>query len=193
LPKQATVAEYEALINSMSGATWVDARDRLIVNVLFLCGLRRTEVANLAGDDFHTVEHVLHVRGGKGGRDRLVPLLPAVERALAEYVFVRPAVTTGAFLAAADGAGKARSSGLSSNAVYQLLRRRCRRAGLRMLNPHSFRHGLAMYLLNAGGDMSLVQKILGHAQITTTARHYAEWLTAGVVREYSERMHGVGR
>jgi site-specific recombinase XerD len=62
-----------------------------------------------------------------------------------------------------------------------------------MLNPHSFRHGLAMYLLNAGGDMSLVQKILGHAQITTTARHYAEWLTAGVVREYSERMHGVGR
>jgi integrase len=75
-----------------------------------------------------------------------------------------------------------------------MLRRRCQVAGLRMLNPHSFRHGLAMLMLNErGADMSLVQKVLGHSQISTTARHYAEWLTEGIQREFADKMRGVGQ
>ena len=73
-----------------------------------------------------------------------------------------------------------------------MVRRRCKTAGLRVLNPHSFRHGLAMMLLNKGGDMSLVQKVLGHSQISTTARFYAEWLNDGMAREFTEKMKGVG-
>ena len=73
-----------------------------------------------------------------------------------------------------------------------MVKRRCR-AGLRALNPHSFRHGLAIILLNRGGaDMSLVQKILGHSQISAPARNYAEWLTDGMLREFTEKMKGVG-
>ena len=191
-PKRAELDEYQLLMDLIGHASWVDARDRLIVSLLFLCGLRRAECANLAQADFRTKEHLLLVRDGKGGRDRLIPLPPAVNRAFVEYIFCRPMANTSAFFIASTGLGYPKPAAILPGAIYQMLRRRCQRVGLRMLNPHSFRHGLAMYLLNEGGDMSLVQRILGHSQIATTARYYAEWLTAGIQREYAERMRGVG-
>ena len=72
-----------------------------------------------------------------------------------------------------------------------MVRRRCEHAGIRHLNPHAFRHGLAMLMLNdRHADMSLVQRILGHSQITTTARHYAEWQTDSMLREFTDKMDG---
>jgi site-specific recombinase XerD len=192
-PRRAELAEYDRLLSSIPIAGWVELRDRLVINVLFLCGLRLAECARLTAADFRTGEHLLAVRQGKGGHDRLVPLLPAVERAFVQYLYVRPSwpATDHIFLGA-DGAGNARGPILPGG-IRTMVKRRCRRAGLRALNPHSFRHGLAMMLLNRGGaDMSLVQKILGHSQISTTARSYAEWLTDGMLREFTEKMKGVG-
>ena len=192
-PRRAQLNEYLMLLESIERRTWLDVRDRLVVTTLFLCGVRRSEAAGLIPEDFRVGEHQLFVRKGKGGSDRLVPLLPAVERALVEYLFVRPPSTIPQLFLAANGHGRADDSPLTSSAIYQMLRRRCREAGLRTLNPHSFRHGLAMYMLNqAGADMSLVQRILGHSQITTTIRFYAQWLDEGVLREYSEKMKIVG-
>jgi site-specific recombinase XerD len=170
---------------------WVDLRDRLIVNTLFLCGLRLAECAKLVASDFRTSEHLLLVREGKGGNDRLVPLLPAVERAFVAYLWNRPACEADALLLGADGAGNPRGP-ITPGGIRQMVRRRCQKAEMRVLNPHSFRHGLAMHLLNKGGDMSLVQKVLGHSQISTTARHYAEWVSEGLTREFGEKMGGVG-
>jgi len=191
-PRRAALDEYASLLDSIPQGSWIDLRDRLVISVLFLCGLRRNECASLTAADFRTHEHLLIVRHGKGGHDRIVPLLPAVERALVAYLWIRPDAQTGTLFLAANGAGKP-AGAMSSSAIYQMLRRRCRVAGMRNLNPHSFRHGLAMHLLNQGGDMSLVQKVLGHAQITTTAKHYAEWLTEGMLREFAAKMRGVGR
>lgn len=187
-PRRTQLDEYSVLLDSISPDSWIDSRDRLIVTTLFLCGVRLGECARLTADDYRTSTHLLHVNGKTG--PRLVPLLPAVERAFIAYVFVRP--ETGHFFPGATGAGKPRTTLITEKGIYQMIRRRCRSAGVRHLNPHSFRHGLAMYLLNAGGDMSLVQKILGHSQISTTARHYANWLTEGMVAEYQTRMRGVG-
>ena len=192
-PRRAQLNEYLMLLDSIERRTWLDVRDRLVITVLFLCGVRRSEAARLLPSDFRVDDHYLLVRQGKGGGDRRIPLLPAVERVLVEYLFVRPPSTIPQLFIGANGHGSSGDYALTSTGIYQMLRRRCRVAGLRTLNPHSFRHGLAMYLLNeAGADMSLVQRILGHSQITTTVRYYAQWLDKGVFREYSERMKIVG-
>jgi integrase/recombinase XerD len=189
-PRRTQLEEYASLLDSIPAASWVDNRDRLIINTLFLCGVRLGECTRLEAGDYRTADHLLRVDGKTG--IRLVPTLPAVERALVVYLFSRPQSSVGQLFVAADGAGKPRKTAIHENGIYQMLRRRCQRAGVRRLNPHSFRHGLAMYLLNAGGDMSLVQKILGHAQISTTAKHYANWLTEGLIVEYATKMKGVG-
>lgn len=190
-PRRVELEDYVLLLDSIPQGDWIDLRDRLIVTTFFLCGIRRAECARLCAKDYRTHQHLLLVHG-KGDKDRLVPLLPAVERALVAYLFVRPEWPDPRLFVAADRWG--RPSGIiEPNGIYQMLRRRSRAAGLRTLNPHAFRHGLAMYLLNEGGDMSLVQKVLGHSQITTTARHYAQWLTQGMMREFVEKMKGLGR
>ena len=190
-PRRAELSEFDQLLESIPQRRWIDQRDRLIVNVLFLCGLRLAECAKLRADDFRTTEHLLLVREGKGGNDRLVPLLPAVERAFVLYLYSRPAAGAAELFLGANGAGNPRGA-FTPNGIRQMVRRRCKRAEMRALNPHSFRHGLAMHLLNQGGDMSLVQKVLGHSQISTTAKHYAEWATEGLTREFAEKMGGVG-
>jgi integrase/recombinase XerD len=190
-PRRAQLEEYLQLLDSIAGRTWIETRDRLIICTLFLCGIRLGECTRLAAADYRTADHLLRVDGKTG--QRLVPLLPAVERAFIAYVFARPATTVATLFVAADGAGNPRSVAIHEKGIYLMLRRRCDRAGVRHLNPHSFRHGLAMHLLNKGGDMSLVQKILGHSQIATTAKHYANWLTEGLVDEYTARMKGVGK
>lgn len=190
-PRRAQLGEFERLLQSIAADDWVGARDRLIVNLLFLCGLRLGECADLTADDFRLNEHLLIVRGGKTGA-RLVPLLQNVERAFVAYMFTRPAWPDQHLFLSSDGGGHPKGQ-ILGNGIRLMLRRRCQAAGLRMLNPHSFRHGLAMHLLNEGGDMSLVQKVLGHSQISTTAKHYAEWLTDGMQREFAEKMGDLGR
>jgi integrase/recombinase XerC len=190
-PRRVALEDYLLLLDSIPQGDWIDLRDRLIVTTFFLCGLRREECAGLEAKHYRTGEHLLRVRG-KGDKDRLVPLLPAVERAFVVYLFARPAWPDARLLLAANGAGKPNGV-ISGGGIYQMLRRRSQAAGLATLNPHAFRHGLAMYLLNEGGDMSLVQKVLGHSQIATTAKHYAQWLTQGMMREFAEKMKGLGQ
>lgn len=187
-PKRTAVDDYLRLLDSIPQTTWIDNRDRLIVTTLFLCGIRLGECTRLTADDYRTAEHLLRVDGKTGVR--LVPLLPPVERALVVYRYTRPASEAARLFLADPRGRKSPLVPIHEKGIYQMLRRRCRRAGLRNLNPHSFRHGLAMHLLNTGGDLSLVQKILGHSQITTTARHYADWLTEGLVSEYVGKMKG---
>lgn len=190
-PRRAELAEYDRLISSLPAEHWIDLRDRLLIHVLFLAGARVGEALTLTADDFRLPQKLLHVTGKTG--ERLVPLLPAVERAFVAYLYNRPPARVPQLFVAATVARTPRDTVLNPNGVWQMLARRCERAGVRRLNPHAFRHGLAMHLLNAGGDMSLVQKILGHAQISTTAQYYAEWLTDGLVREFSAKMGKVGR
>jgi site-specific recombinase XerD len=189
-PKRAVMAEYLVLLDSIETDTWIGLRDRLIVKTLFLAGVRRGECANLQIDDYRVQEHLLFVDGKTG--PRLVPLLPTVEQAFTEYLGLRPAWPKPHLFLGANGGGAPRGR-MSGRGIYQMLRRRCMRAGLRLLNPHSFRHGLAMLMLNdRGADMSLVQRVLGHSQITTTSRHYAEWQTDSMLREFTDKMGDMG-
>lgn len=186
-PRRAALAEYDQLLAAIPTATWIDLRDRLAISILFLCGLRASEVVRLEVVDFDLMERLLHVRAGKGG-DRLIPVLPAVECAFEAYMARRPAWPSNEIFLSADGGDRQPMGVLGRNGLWQMLQRRCVAAGVRHLNPHSFRHGLAVYLLNSGGDMSLVQKILGHASIGTTATHYAQWQTSGLKEQFTRLM-----
>lgn len=190
-PKRTAVDEYLRLLESIPQETWIDNRDILIVQTLFLCGVRLGECTRLTAADYRTSQHLLRVDGKTGVR--LVPLLPPVERALVAYRFTRPDTSEPHLFVASDRGRSGPLVALQEKGIYQMLRRRCQRIGVRNLNPHSFRHGLAMHLLNTGGDMSLVQKVLGHSQISTTAKHYADWMTEGLVSEFAEKMRGLGK
>lgn len=183
-PRNVTAEEFDKLVASIPSTTWVDIRDKLAINVLFLCGLRLAEVTNLVLGDFKTSEGLLLVRHGKGGDDRLVPLMPAVIRSLLEYIYARPVTDTDKVFLSANGILGPRDV-LTPNGLRQMVRRRCAAAGVEYRNPHAFRHGLAIYILNNGGDISLVKRILGHSHIQTT-EIYARWMTDGVIQAFSE-------
>lgn len=183
--RRAELEDFQRLVDSIAPTTWVDLRDRLLVNMLFLCGVRVGEAIGCTVGDFDVRTKLVTVTGKTG--TRLVPLLPPVIESFVAYVYMRPPAPTPALFLSAKGDLTQRGE-LTPNGVRQMLRRRCVVAGIAYINPHAFRHGLAMYLLNKGGDMSLVQRVLGHSRITTTAEHYAAWLTEDLSREFAERM-----
>lgn len=187
-PRRVEVDYYAALLESISPTTWVDLRDRMIVSVLFLCGIRVGEAVGIMAKDVDVRTKVMRVKGKTG--TRIVPLLPPVIEAIVAYIYVRPAYQTDHLLLSAKGDFTVRGL-LTTNGVRQMLKRRAEQAGMDYFNPHAYRHGLAMHLLNKGGDMSMVQKVLGHSRIATTAENYASWLTEDLNREFSAKMESV--
>lgn len=187
-PRRAEGREVERLLASIPAGTWIDLRDRLLVTLLDCCGLRAAELVDLALGDFDLDAGVLIVKKGKGGDSRPAPFLPEVKTALRAYLFLHPGLPGQVLFPGADGGSLGPSSGLTVSGLRQMLRRRCEAAGLDYMNPHSFRHGLAVRLLNKGADMSLVQAILGHSRIATTQAHYARWVISGLKQQYDEVM-----
>jgi integrase/recombinase XerC len=145
---------------------WEMARDTALLTLLYGCGLRISEALSLTGADMPLGE-VLRVTG-KGGKTRLMPVLPAVRAALADYLAVQPFTLSGP-----DALFRAKRGGPFSprhaQAMVQMLRGRL---GLPdSATPHALRHSFATHLLGAGGDLRSIQELLGHASLSTTQRY----------------------
>jgi site-specific recombinase XerD len=179
------LAEYERLLRSINGAEWLDKRDRLMLYLLFWCGLRVSEACGLSLGDIDLAAKLVTVKRGKGGKGRVVPCGADLGTHLLSYVMTRPVVATPALFLGGDGNGGVRRP-LTTSGVRQMLERRCEAARMRHLSPHKFRHGFAMAFLNAGMDMSAVSKTMGHSTQAVTADRYAKWLTDGLSRQYAE-------
>lgn len=176
-PRVAGNGEVLALIRSIPVDDWIGLRDYLIIHVIYYCGLRVGELVQLTVDSFDLDPANPHLRipGGKTGAGK-VPLLRDVIEAFLAYQMHRPKVDCDRLFVAAWGDFSPRSTGLSEGGVRYMLRLRCAAAGIRYLNPHSFRHGVAMHLLNdKRADASLVQRILRHSSIRVTVSTYARW------------------
>ncbi len=184
-PRRANVDDYQRLNESIPTSTWVDLRDRLLISMLALSGIRVGEAVRVTVKDIDLAAKLLRVTGKTGQRP--VPLLQPTIEAFIAYAYMRPAYETGNLFLSAKGDLSVRGL-ITPNGIRQMLRRRAKAAGLEYFNPHAYRHGLAMYLLNKGGDMSLVQKVLGHSRIATTAENYAAWLTEDMSREFAQKM-----
>lgn len=144
---------------------------RTILTFAYGAGLRLAEICQLKKDHFDAKEGLLHVRGGKGNKDRLVPLSPGMLRALEHYrVVVRP---PGRLLFP----GRTPEVPVHETGVQRALKVVLRELGInKPLTPHSFRHGFATHLLEDGEDVRVIQAVLGHAHVQTTA-HYARVTT----------------
>lgn len=149
-------------------------RDRAMLELMYACGLRASEVADLKLASFHPTLAVITVTG-KGNKQRLVPVGKPAQQAIQRYLAdCRPRLVR--------GSGKSpradRSEGrlllsktgrpLERVAVWQLVKKNAAQAGLRDVHPHMLRHSFATHLLSGGADLRVVQDLLGHADISTT-------------------------
>lgn len=149
-------------------AQWTAARDQALLVLLWGCGLRISEALSLRGRDQPLGEALRIV--GKGGKTRLVPVLPAVAEAVQAYVAALPAPP-----APDEPLFRAnRGSAMRPRQAQALMQRLRRRLGLgERATPHALRHSFATHLLGAGADLRSIQELLGHASLSTTQRYTA--------------------
>jgi integrase/recombinase XerC len=147
---------------------WIAARDVAVVTVLYGCGLRISEGLGLTGKDAPLAD-MLRIRG-KGGKERLVPVLPAARAAVDRYVAACP-YDLGADAPLFRGA---RGGALNTRLVAGVMARARMQLGLpSSATPHALRHSFATHLLEAGGDLRSIQELLGHASLSTTQAYTA--------------------
>jgi site-specific recombinase XerD len=186
--RHVSIDALNQLLSSITGQSWLDHRDRLIIQILFFSGLRCGELCALSVGDIDTKRAEITVDRGKGDKARVVPATPELASVLVPYLFGRPAHTD-ILLLASDGYAGCKAGGLQPEGVRQMLIRRCKRAGLeRAFNPHAFRHGFAMWLLNGGARLTTVSTAMGHSDTQITSKIYAHTTTTTVRREYDDVM-----
>ena len=142
------------------------ARERAIFLTFVLTGVRRSELINLDLQDLDTEWWTLRVRG-KGSKERTVPVPPMLREALMNYLQVRSAVGCPALFVNAEGRR------LRPRSLQRMMRRWLRDAGLadRGYTIHSLRHSFATLLVRNHADLRTVQELLGHSDISSTARY----------------------
>ncbi len=137
-------------------------RDRALAELMYGAGLRVGEVAALTWADLDLAGGMVHVRRGKGGKPRAVPLTAPACALLAELAEGR---RDGPVFLNRDGRA------LSDRSMRRIVRELGLRAGVGHVHPHAFRHAFATHLLDGGADLRAVQEMLGHRSLSTTQRY----------------------
>lgn len=161
-------------IGALMGACADDAgpggvRDAALIALLYAGGLRRAEVVGLDVTDLNFETGELVVRG-KGNRERTLWVTNGAADALADWLTKR-GDGPGAIFCPVDKGGAVHVRRMTSQAVYNMLRKRARQAGVKQFSPHDLRRSFVSDLLDAGADVVTVQKLAGHASVQTTARY----------------------
>ena len=155
-------------IGDDASTPWIGARDTAVAVLLYGCGLRISEALGLLGRDA-PLPQTLRITG-KGGKMRIVPVLPQAQAAVARYLELCP------WQIVADEAlfRGARGGPLNARLITGAMERVRHRLGLPpSATPHALRHSFATHLLNAGGDLRAIQELLGHASLSTTQAYTA--------------------
>lgn len=145
-------------------------RDTALLAVAYGVGLRRSEIVDLDVSDYDPVTGALTVRAGKGNKARIGYAQGGAQIAVENWLALR-GLEDGPLFRPLYKDGKAAPRRLNSQAVMDVLLRRAREAGLNAVSPHDFRRTFISDLLDAGADIVTVQKMAGHANVTTTARY----------------------
>jgi integrase/recombinase XerC len=171
LPRPLAVDAAKAMIETVEFQTphaWVAARDSAVLTLLYGCGLRISEALGLTGADV-PLPDTLRIFG-KGGKERVVPVLPAAREAVQVYLRVCPhplEPTSPLFRGIRGGA-------LNPRAIQVVMAKARMQLGLpATATPHAMRHSFATHLLSAGGDLRSIQELLGHASLSTTQAYTA--------------------
>jgi integrase/recombinase XerC len=185
LPRPLTEDGARAMIDTVadqSQTDWIAARDMAVVTILYGCGLRISEALGLTGAD-HPLPDVLRITG-KGGKTRLVPVLPAAREAVARYAKLCPHDLT-----RNDPLFRgARGGPLNPRLIALVMEKARLQLGLpASATPHAMRHSFATHLLSAGGDLRAIQELLGHASLSTTQAYTA--VDAARLMDVYEKAH----
>ena len=172
VPKALAVAEMSDLLDSAaeperdSSQPWVAVRDVAVLTLLYGCGLRISEALGLNRRDVPTGGSL--IVDGKGGKQRMVPVLPIVIEAIGDYVAACP------YTLAPEGPlfVGVRGGRLNPRMVQARMQTLREQLGLpKEATPHALRHSFATHLLGAGGDLRTIQELLGHVSLSTTQRY----------------------
>ncbi len=167
LPTVLSVRQVEELIESAMGPEPADGRNAAILEVLYGCGARVSELCGLDLNDLDQDEATVLLRG-KGRKQRRVPLGEPALQALDRYLLEGRPLWAGPKSGGAIFLNQ-RGGRLSRVSVWNLIKRAARDCGLKAdLSPHTLRHSFATHLLEGGADLRVVQELLGHADISTT-------------------------
>jgi integrase/recombinase XerD len=159
LPEVASI--IKARVARPKGGERLAKRDRAIMELLYGSGIRRAELAGLNIDDIDFGQRVAMVTG-KGNKRRMVPLTAASVVAMQSYQHERPASTDRAFFLSN------RHARLSLKQVWNIVKDYAAQSGIDRATTHAMRHSFATHFIEGGGDVSSLQRLLGHANISTT-------------------------
>lgn len=167
LPKPLAAADAKLVVSAegqLAEEPWIAARNAAVLTLLYGSGLRISEALGLSGADLAATETVLRVTG-KGGKTRMVPVLPAAGRAIALYRKLCPHQ-----LSAAEPLFRGARGGRLAAAIVQreMVKLRSALNLPETATPHALRHSFATHLLGRGGDLRTIQELLGHASLSTT-------------------------
>ncbi len=164
LPDVLTVEEIDRIISVIDISTAKGIRDSAMLEVLYSCGLRVSELTSLRLGDLFFGEGYIRVTG-KGDKQRLVPVSAMARDKIQCYLDERPRKFAGADTLFLNNRGKA----LSRVMVFTIIRKAALMAGIdKRISPHTFRHSYATHLLEGGASIRQVQELLGHENIMTT-------------------------
>ncbi|MFV1528056.1 tyrosine recombinase XerC [Phaeobacter sp. JH20_36] len=167
LAQEAARAVIET-VEHQSTTDWVAARDVAVVTLLYGCGLRISEALGLTGADA-PLPAVLRITG-KGGKERIVPVLPVARDAVDRYLRLCPHPQE----RAAPLFRGVRGGALNARIIRSAMAQARAQLGLpASATPHALRHSFATHLLEAGGDLRAIQELLGHASLSTTQAYTA--------------------
>ena len=168
LPEVLTEEEVIALLNAPEADCFIGARDNAILEVLYACGLRVSELCHL---NIYDIQDDLIKVKGKGGKERIVPIakvaVNAVDRYLTEFrsEWFEDALGEPLFVTE-------KGKRVNRTLVWHRVKIYIKKAGInKRISPHSLRHSFATHLLHHGADLRIIQEMLGHADIATTDRY----------------------
>lgn len=187
LPDTLNFEEVSKILNAIDRSKPGGERNRAILEVLYGCGLRVSELVNLQISNIHFKEGFLRILG-KGNKERLVPMGRIAARHIKLYldqirIHLRPRQGEEDILFL-----NKRGSRLTRVMIFMIIKETAAKAGIKKkISPHTFRHSFASHLVEGGADLRAVQDMLGHKSITTTEIY--THLEKGYLREMLEKHH----
>lgn len=178
LPRALSIEETVRLLEVPRSGRYPQ-RDRLILELLYACGLRLAELAALNWDDVDLEERWLRVHG-KGSKDRMVPFGEPAQELLHEWRGATPCFEGPVFPGQTEGH-------IAERTVHRLVLRAAKDAKISDVSPHTLRHCFATHLLERGAPLRVVQELLGHESVVTTQRYLR--ITMDSMKEKYTRSH----
>jgi integrase/recombinase XerC len=171
LPRVPTIEEMNTVLDSqMPEAAAFPERDRLILELLYGCGIRNSELTGIQLDDIRLSAEAILIRG-KGKKERYVPFGESVKGALAAYLPVRQHVLAGKKNTSVLLINQ-RGGQLTTRSVGRIVKKIAVAKGLSPdVHPHTLRHAFGTHMLEEGADLRAIQEMLGHERLSTTQRY----------------------